>query len=72
MSEGEAATLLARKKKIRSGHKSSTTRLMTRATTALEAEVVDVDELSFLQQRITEKRELLKTLDSELAELVPE
>ena len=72
MSEGEAATLLARKKKIRSGHKSSTTRLMTRATTALEAEVVDVDELSFLQQRITEKRELLKTLDSELAELVPD
>ena len=73
MAEDEAAArLLARKKKVRAGHKASTTRLTARAMTALEAENIDVDQLSLIQRRITEKREVLKNLDSEMAELVPD
>ena len=64
--------ILARKKRSRSGHKASTTRLLNLATTALREEVVDTDELALLNQRITDKAEILKALDNELVNLVPD
>ena len=67
-----AAALLARKKKTRSGHRASTTRLVNQAATAMGAEDVDTDELSLIKQMLVEKMETLKVLDGELAELVPD
>ena len=67
-----AAALLARKKRTRVGHKASTTRLMNLATTALEAEETDLDQLVLYKERITDKVTTLRSLDDELAELVPE
>ena len=63
--------LLARKKKTRSGHRASTTRLIHQAMAAME-EDVDTDQLSLTKQMIVEKVETLKVLDGELAELVPD
>ena len=68
----EAAAILARKKRSRSGHKASTIRLLNLATTALREEVIDTDELALLNQRIADKAEILKALDNELANLVPD
>ena len=67
-----SAALFARKKKSRSGHRASTTRLINQATTALAAERIDSDELSLLTQMINEKVKTVKMLDEELAELVPD
>jgi len=67
-----AATLLARKKKTRSGHRASTTRLVNQAATAIEAEDIDTDQLLLTRQMLVEKVETLKVLDGEMAELVPE
>ena len=67
-----AAALLARKKKTRSGHRASTTRLVNQAVTAMGAEDVDTDQLSLIKQMLVEKMETLKVLDGELAELVPD
>ena len=67
-----AAALLARKKKTRSGHRASTTRLVNQAATAMGAEDIDTDELSLIKQMLVEKMETLKVLDGELAELVPD
>ena len=67
-----AATLLARKKKTRSGHRASITRLVNQAATAMEAEDIDTDQLLLTRQMLVEKVETLKVLDGEMAELVPE
>lgn len=63
---------LVRKKRSRAGHRASATRILDQATAALEAEDVDADRLTMLKMMLDEKRETLKTLDSEVAELVPD
>ena len=64
--------LLARKKRSRAGHRASATRLLDQATTALGADPLDTDQLSLLKRMLDEKRETLKELDSEMADLVPD
>ena len=66
----DAAVLLARKKRTRSGHRASTIHLVNRATIAMETE--NTDELSLIKQMLVEKVETLKLLDGEMAELVPD
>ena len=68
----DAAAILARKNRSRGGHKASTTRLLNLATTALREEVIDTDELALLNQSITNKALILKALDNELVNLVPD
>ena len=67
-----AATLLARKKKTRSGHRASATRLVNQATTAMGEDDIDADRLSMIQQSLAAKVKTLESLDEELSELVPE
>ena len=52
-----AATLLARKKKTRSGHRASTTRLVNQAATAMKAEDIETDQLLLTRQMLVEKVE---------------
>ena len=66
-----AATLLARKKKTRSGHRASTTRLVNQATTAM-GEDIDADRLSMIQRSLAAKVKTLESLDEELSKLVPD
>ena len=72
--EAAAATraTLNRKKRSRVGHRASATRLINQATPLMEAAEVDTDQLQLTKQLLLEKVKLLKTLDEEIAELVPE
>ena len=74
MAEPDAAAAqratLNRKKRSRVGHRASATRLINQATTALEA--TDKDQLQLTKQLLLDKIKLLKTLDEEIADLVPE
>ena len=75
MSIEEAATAratLSRKKRTRTGHRASATRLINQATATLGAAEVDIDELKLIKQLLMEKTRTLKSLDEEIAELVPE
>ena len=63
---------LNRKKRSRVGHRASATRLINQATIALEAEVVDADQLQLTKQLLLDKTKTLKTLDEEISELVPD
>ena len=67
-----AAARLKRKKNARGGHRASTTRLVNEATTALEADHIDMDQLALSKQMLSQKVETLKALDSEMLELVPD
>ena len=67
----DAAALLERKKRSRAGHHSSATRPIERAMTAL-ADAIDEDQLTLLKQMLVEKLEVLKNLDGEITDLVPE
>ena len=67
-----AAALLARKKRTRSGHRASTTRLVNQAMNATAAEDFDTDQLSLIRQMLVEKMETLKVINGEMAELVPD
>lgn len=72
MTDAEAAALLSRKKRTRSGHRGSTTRLLNQATTAMGADDLDTEQLALIKQMLAEKIETLKSLDGQMAELVPE
>lgn len=61
---------LARKKRIRAGHKASVTKTMTKVDTALTAEPVDVAGLPLLKLTLNEKLEVIRTLDAEVIELI--
>ena len=61
---------LARKKRVRGGHRGSTTKAIGRAEELLAAESPDVDRLSQLKLTLGEKLEVLKTLDAEMLDLV--
>ena len=70
--EATAAALLARKRKVRAGHRASITRFINQATTAMGADEVDTDQLSLIKQMLVEKVETLRVLDGEMADIVPE
>lgn len=75
MSTDEAATAratLSRKKRTRTGHRASATRLINQATATLGVAEVDIDELKLTKQLLLEKTRTLKSLDEEIADLVPE
>ena len=59
-----------RKKHARSGHRSSTTKLLTRIDEALRASPLDGDWIASLKMSLNEKLEKLKTLDREIEELL--
>ena len=61
-----------KKKRIRSGYRGSTTRLLSEVDTALEATPLDCDKLSQLKMCLNEKLQTLKQLDAEIVELVDE
>ena len=61
---------LARKKRIRAGHKASATRMLNQIDGILADSTPDVSKLSQLKLSVQEKLETLKLLDGEILELV--
>ena len=59
---------LAKKKRVRGGHRTSVTRIMHQAETVLGK--VDVSRLSASKMTLTEKIETLTTLDDEITDLL--
>ena len=64
----EPAEALSRKKKIRAGHRASTTRMLGQITTVLEG-TPDRDRLTLLKLTLNEKLDTLNRLDSEIIKL---
>ena len=63
---------LARKKRIQAGHKASITKTMAKVDAALTAEPVTLSGLPLLKLTPKEKLEVIRTLDSEVIELIEE
>ena len=63
---------LAKKKRIRAGHRASTTRTLTKVNDVLAADAADEARLSQLKLTLEEKLGTLKLLDSEIVELTEE
>ena len=61
---------LRRKKRVRAGHRGSVT--IGRAEDLLALEKPDIDRLSQVKLTLSEKLEVLKTLDAEILDLVEE
>ena len=70
--DAAAAALLERKRRSRTGHRSSSTRFVNQAKDVLASGTPDLDRLSLIKQLLIEKLETLKTLDNEIAEIIPE
>ena len=60
---------LARKKRIRAGHRGSATRILNQLDTLVAAEETDLARLAQLRLSLEEKLETLKLLDSEILDL---
>ena len=69
MAEPEA---LARRRRIRAGHKASATRILGQIVSALDGTTPDANRLSLLKLTLNEKLETLKGLDAEIIEITPE
>lgn len=63
---------LARKKRVRAGHRASATRMVTRATALLDDDHPDPTKRSQLKLSLQEKLDVLKQLDGEILGLVDE
>ena len=63
---------VARKKRIRAGHKSSATRMLSQIDELLAQENPDLSKLSQLKLSLQGKLETLKLLDGEMVDLVEE
>lgn len=63
---------LAKKKRIRAGHRASATRTLAKANGALAAETADEAKLSQLKLTLEEKLGTLKLLDDDIVELIEE
>ena len=61
---------LAKKKRIRAGHKASATKTIRQIEDILASETPDISKLSLLRLTRKEKLETIKTLDSEVVELI--
>ena len=58
------------KKRIRAGHRRSATRTVRQITEALVGDTHDRDRLSLLRITLKEKLETIKTLDTEIVDLI--
>ena len=76
LNDGRATEGLARKKRIRAGHKASATRILSQVDEILAASdpgsAVDMSKLTQLKLSLQEKLETLKQLDGEILELTEE
>lgn len=63
---------ITKKKRVRSGHRLAATNMIRRIEEILAAETTDFEKLSQLKLTLTEKLENLKTLDTELLDLIDE
>lgn len=63
---------LAKKKRIRAGHRASTTQTLTKVNNAFVAESTDEAKLSQLELVLEKKLGTLKLLDSQIVELTEE
>jgi len=64
------AAELARKKKVRGGHKASVTKIVAAAEALLAADPPDVTELTSIQMSLEEKLKVLAGLDEGIADLI--
>ena len=64
------AEALAKKKRIRAGHKASATKTIRQIEDILASEAPDKERLSLLRLTLNEKLETNKALDSEVIELI--
>ena len=64
--------ILARKIKVRTGHRGSATRLITQAETAVTAEPPNSADLELAIANLNRKLEVLTPLDAEILELTPD
>ena len=62
---------LARKRKVRGGHRGSTTRILGQVEHAIAGIPPDVPKITQLKRSLEEKLQSLSTLDDEILELVP-
>ena len=62
---------LARRRRIRAGHKASATRILGQITSALTETPPDTGRLTLLKLTLSEKLETLKGLDAEIMEITP-
>ena len=69
MAEAEA---LARRKRIRAGHKASATRILGQIASALAETSPNADRLSLLKLTLNEKLDTVKGLDAEIIEITPD
>lgn len=67
--DGERAEALARRKRVRAGHRGSVTRILNQLS---ETGSADVSELKQMKQSLLEKSDILAKLDGELIEVVDE
>ena len=63
---------VTKKKRIRAGHRSSATRMLTQVEESLAASPPDVARLSQMKLSLQEKLETLKLLDGEIVDLTEE
>ena len=61
---------LAKKKRIRAGHKASATKTIRQIEDMLSSETSDTQRLSLLRLTLNEKLETIKALDSEVIDLI--
>ena len=66
------STNLPRSKRVRAGHRASTTKIIRRLEEVLAADPLDKDKLSQLKLTLGEKLEVLKRLDAEILTMVEE
>ena len=64
------AEALAKKKRIRAGHRASATKFTRQIEEVLAGDTPDKERLSLLRMNLSEKLEVIKTLDSEVIELI--
>ena len=63
---------LARKVNVRAGHRASTTRRLTQAQTALDADPIDLTAVEQCITTLTRKLRVLTSLDEDILELTPQ
>ena len=66
------AEQLARKKRLRAGHRASTTRILGQVEPAIAADPLDVSKINQLKRSLEDKLQSLSDLDQGILELTPE
>lgn len=63
---------LARKRRLRAGHRASTTRILGRVEPATTADLLNPSEVNQLKRSLEEKLQCLSGLDQDILDLTPE